>query len=79
MKNSNFKLILVLILILVSTLFLVQNTQVVNINVIFWTYSIYVSIIVVSMLTVGILIGWFLKSYISYKNRKAIKLDKNIE
>lgn len=78
MNNSNFKLIIILILILATILFLVQNTQVVNITVIFWTYSISVSIVVVSMLIVGILIGWFLKSYTSYKNRKSIEFDKNI-
>ncbi len=77
MNNSNFKLIIILILILVATLFLVQNTQVVNISVIFWTYSMSVSIVVVSMLIVEILIGWFLKSYISYKNKKNRDLDED--
>ncbi len=77
MNNSNFKLIIILILILVATLFLVQNTQVVNISVIFWTYSMSVSIVIVSMLIVGILIGWFLKSYISYKNKKNRDLDED--
>ncbi len=77
MNNSNFKLIIILVLILVATLFLVQNTQVVNISVIFWTYSMSVSIVVVSMLIVGILIGWFLKSYITYKNKKVTDLDED--
>jgi len=78
MNNSNFKLILILILILVATLFLVQNTQVVDINVIFWTYSMSVSIAVVSMLIIGILIGWFLNSYITYKNKQSQKMDEHI-
>ncbi len=79
MNNSNFKLVFILTLILVAALFLVQNTQVVNINVIFWSYSMSVSIVVVSMLILGILIGWFLKSYISYKSKKSIEPEKNIE
>jgi uncharacterized integral membrane protein len=78
MNNSNTKLIIILFLILVASLFLVQNTQVVNIRIIFWTYSLSVSIVIVSMLIVGILIGWFLKSYISYKNNKSKDLDEDI-
>lgn len=76
MNNSNFKLIIILFLVLVTALFLVQNTQVVDISVIFWTYSMSVSIVIVSMLIVGILIGWFLRSYISYKNKKTQVLDE---
>ena len=78
MNNSNIKLIIILFLILVASLFLVQNTQVVNIRIIFWTYSLSVSIVIVSMLIVGILIGWFLKSYISYKKNKSKDLDDDI-
>jgi len=79
MNNSNFKLIIILFLILVATLFLVQNTQVVNISVIFWTFSMSVSIVIVSMLIVGVIIGWFLKSYITYKNKKNSTVDENID
>ena len=78
MNNLNFKLIIILFLILVAALFLVQNTQVVDIRIIFWTYSMSVSIVIVLMLIVGILIGWFLRSYISYKNKKTKDLDENI-
>ena len=71
MNSSNIKLIFILFLILIASVFLAQNTQVVNISIIFWKYSFSVSIVIVSMLIVGILIGWFLKSYISYKNNKS--------
>ena len=79
MNNSNIKLIIILFLILLASVFLVQNTQVVNIRIIFWNYSLSVSIVIVSMLIVGILIGWFLKSYISYKNNKSkVPIEENI-
>ncbi len=78
MNSSNIKLIIILFLILVASVFLAQNTQVVNISIIFWKYSLSVSIVIVSMLIVGILIGWFLKSYISYKNNKLKGQDEDI-
>ncbi len=80
MKNSNFKLVFILVLIFLATLFLIQNTQVVDINVLVWTYSMSASIIVVSMLLLGVLIGWFLKSYVAYKTKKVTDIvEENIE
>ncbi len=77
-NNSNFKLVLILSLIAIATLFLVQNTQVVNINFLLWSYSISVSLAIVSMLIVGILVGWFSKSYIAHKKKKLSK-DEEVE
>jgi len=77
LNNSNFKLIFVLALILLTTIFLIQNTQVVNINVLIWTYYMSVSLIVISMLIVGILFGWFMKSYTNHKKKK--QLAKQLE
>jgi uncharacterized integral membrane protein len=68
------------VLIFLATLFLIQNTQVVDINVLVWTYSMSASIIVVSMLLLGVLIGWFLKSYVAYKTKKVTDIvEENIE
>jgi len=70
MHKSNFKLVIVLVFIFLAALFLIQNTQVVEINVLVWNFSMSASLIVISMLIFGIFIGWFSKSYLSYKNRK---------
>jgi len=73
LNNPNFKLIIILSLIFITTVFLLQNTQVVNINVLIWTYYMSVSLIVISMLIVGILFGWFMKSYVNHKKKKKVE------
>lgn len=81
MNNANFKLVLILTLVFFATLFLIQNTQVVDINILIWTYSMSVSLVVVSILLTGILVGWFLKSYSVHKKKKATtaKQEKDMD
>ena len=70
MSIQNIKLSTTLILVICATVFLIQNTQVVDINVLFWTISMSGSIMVVSLLIIGFLIGWFLNGYLSNKKNK---------
>lgn len=79
MNNANFKLVAILTLIFLATLFLIQNTQVANINILIWTYSMSVSLVVVSILLIGVLVGWFLKSYSVHKKKKATKIMQENE
>ncbi len=73
MNSSNIKLIFILILIFISTLFIGQNTQEVTVNLLFQTYSPSVAIVVVSMLIIGILVGWFFKGNNNSKEKKPIE------
>ncbi|VAX29217.1 hypothetical protein MNBD_IGNAVI01-331 [hydrothermal vent metagenome] len=70
MDKQSFKLSSLLILIVIATIFLIQNTQVVQINLLFWNLSMSTAIMVVMLLVIGILIGWFLKGYLVHKKRK---------
>lgn len=70
MNIQSFKLSTSLVLIVLATIFLIQNTQVVQINIIFWAISMSTSIMVVMLLVSGILIGWFLNGYLSNKKEK---------
>ncbi|MCK5457321.1 MAG: LapA family protein [Melioribacteraceae bacterium] len=70
MNIQSFKLSTSLVLIVLATIFLIQNTQVVQINIIFWTISMSTAIMVVLLLVSGILIGWFLNGYLSNKKSK---------
>ncbi len=71
MNSPNFKLIAILTVIFMATLFLIQNTQVADINILIWTYSMSVSLVIVSILLIGILVGWGLKSYSVHKKKNA--------
>lgn len=79
MNSSNMKLVVILTLIFIATLFLIQNTQVVNINILVWTYYMSVSLVVVSTLIVGILVGWFFNSYLNHKKKKKSDNENYIE
>lgn len=70
MNIQSFKLSTSLVLIVLATIFLIQNTQVVQINIIFWAISMSTAIMVVMLLVSGILIGWFLNGYLSSKKNK---------
>lgn len=70
MSIQNIKLSTSLILVILATIFLIQNTQVVDINILFWTISMSGAIMVVSLLIIGVLIGWFLNGYLSNKKNK---------
>jgi len=66
-------LIFILILIFISTLFIGQNTQEVTVNLLFQTYSTSVAIVVVSMLLIGILVGWFFKGNNNSNKKETIE------
>jgi len=70
MNLQSFKLSTSLVLLVLATIFLIQNTQVVQISIIFWSISMSAAIMVVTLLVVGILIGWFLNGYLSNKKEK---------
>ena len=70
MNIQSYKLSTSLVLIILATVFLIQNTQVIQINVLFWTFSMSAAIMVVMLLVTGILIGWFLYGYLSNKKNK---------
>lgn len=70
MNIQSIKLSTSLILVVLASIFLIQNTQVVEINIFFWSISMSRAIMVVMLLVVGILIGWFLNGYLSHKKKK---------
>lgn len=70
MNIQSLKLSASLVLIVLATIFLIQNTQVVQINILFWPIAMSASIMVVMLLVIGILIGWFLNGYLSNKKNK---------
>jgi len=60
----NAKVILVLILAGLLVLFIIQNVAVVEIQFLFWSASISRSLLMFIVFGVGVLTGWFLKSFL---------------
>jgi len=57
-----FKIILSLVVAVLIVIFIVQNVAVVDIKFLFWKLSMSRSLMMLFLIIVGIIIGWFLKS-----------------
>jgi putative membrane protein len=69
--SMNYKLILILILAGLGVLFIIQNVAVVEIQFLFWSIQLSRSLLIFFLLSIGILIGWFLQGYLKYRKGKS--------
>lgn len=67
----NHKLILMLVLAGLSVLFIIQNVAVVEIQFLFWSIQMSRSLLMFLMLAIGVIIGWFLHSYLKYQKGRS--------
>lgn len=63
----NYKRIIIVILAGLAALFIIQNITVVEIQFLFWSVSLSRSLLILLLLAVGIVIGWFLNSIINHR------------
>jgi len=66
----NFKLILSLLLAGLALLFAIQNASVVEIRLLFWSFSISTSLLILFVLLIGIVMGWLCHSFSSHRRKK---------
>lgn len=64
------KLIATLALVFLMTMFVLQNTTVVEIRLLFWTISMSRALLIVGLLTIGVLLGWMARSLGLLRRRK---------
>ena len=57
----NAKKIIVLVLVAFLLLFILQNTQVVEVRLIFWTISMSRALMLLGTLLMGFIAGWLIK------------------
>lgn len=62
------KLVFVLILSAVALLFIMQNVAAVEIQFLFWSIQMSRALLMFLLLAMGIVIGWFLHSYVKYRD-----------
>jgi uncharacterized integral membrane protein len=63
----NLKLVVILI---ITSLVITQNAAVVNVSFLFWNVSMSRALMIFFLLIIGIALGWFLHSYLSYRKSK---------
>jgi len=66
----NFKIGLVAIFAMLALIFMVQNIEVMTVHFLFWQLSMSRAIFLFFILLIGFIIGWFLHSFVSYRQKK---------
>lgn len=69
-ENMKYKLVAGIVLICIAVIFIVQNTAVVDIKLFFWTVSMSRILLMLIILIIGIIAGFFLNSYIMHLKNK---------
>ena len=68
------KLVISIVLTAIATVFVSQNTEVVQVNFLTWSIVISLALLVFIALGTGLVIGWLLSSYLRFaRNRKRLK------
>ena len=73
----NFKIGLVAVLALFALIFVAQNIDVVTVSFLFWEMSMSRAVLLLFPLLIGIIIGWLLHGYLSYRKDKKGLQDIN--
>lgn len=63
----NKRLIISLVLICLVVVLLIQNAEIVEIDIFFWTIAVSRVLLMVILLAVGVLVGWFLKTHFIHR------------
>lgn len=66
----SFRLILTLVLTVLATVFVLQNTAVVEIRFLFWTVAMSRALLIVVMLVIGMALSRLLPGYIPWRRKK---------
>lgn len=63
-------MVLVLVLTALALLFIMQNSDVVQVSFLIWHISLSRALLILFSLLIGFAIGWFVHSYLSYRRAK---------
>lgn len=68
--NTTIRLYAVLALIALGTVFIVQNTEVVEVRLLFWTVAMSRALLIVFLLLLGFVLGWLLRGHFSHRKEQ---------
>jgi len=66
----NLTIILMVIVACLALVFTVQNVAAVTVSIFFWDISLSLALLIFFILAIGLIIGWFLHSFIAYRKGK---------
>lgn len=71
----NLKLFAILALIALATIFIVQNTDIVELRFLFWTIAMSRALMFVFLILGGVLTGWLLRGHMLNKSERKKTTD----
>ena len=66
----NIKLAVILVLSGIVLIFVLQNVAAVDVTFLLWSISLSRALLIFFALAIGIVIGWFLRSYVEHRHAK---------
>lgn len=66
----NLKLVTVFVLVGLVALFIIQNVAVVEVQFLFWSVQASRALLMFLLLSIGIIVGWFLHSFFNFRRGK---------
>ncbi len=69
MALKNKRLIASIALVLLVGIFILQNTEVVNINFLFWRFSMSRVLLIIIFLLAGFVMGWLLRGLAQHRKK----------
>ncbi|PLX91001.1 MAG: DUF1049 domain-containing protein [Desulfuromonas sp.] len=69
----NFKLSIIILLAGIAVIFIVQNAAVTQVQFLVWSAQVSLALLIFLLLAVGFIAGWFLHSFVRYRQVKARK------
>jgi len=66
----HLKVILLVIVACLALVFTIQNVAAVTVSMFFWEFSLSLALLIFFILILGFLIGWFLHSFLAYRQDK---------
>jgi lipopolysaccharide assembly protein A len=69
-KNMSFRLMLILILAGLVTMFIIQNVEAVEVSFLFWSIAMSRALLIVFALAIGFVVGWIGHGYLALQRSK---------
>jgi len=66
----NLRIALIALLAGLIAIFIIQNVAAVEVSFLFWSISMSRALLIFFIWMIGLIMGWFLRSYLSYQKSK---------
>jgi uncharacterized integral membrane protein len=70
------RLLSILVIAVLASIFVLQNAAAVEVNFLTWTISMSRALLILFTLAIGLVLGWLLHSYSAYRKSRSTPADR---